>query len=383
MGKGIATLGSMAETCNDPANMPVGQVIAVGTVFVNKKPAAKQGDKIVGVDTHIIMIPSPGGPVPTPLPHPYMGIIDNALSSTVNIMGMPAATVDSTATNTPPHIPQGGPFQKPPDNKAKILMGSFDVLIGDSGASGGGGGSGGGSSVQASAVAAEVDEGHFLYAKFIDKGGKEITGINYTIRSANNQKENGVLTGPIKKSGIKEGDYEITLKAITKAEWSTTTAYVGDKVKLLVDTVGIEDDEKAQLQVFIKDSNCADKLFKSFDCKINGGEIEQEWELKIDDQLAEDQEAKVRSSGYSSPSFYFTVSVAGLKTKSALLIFKDYVELELKDDKGNPTGNVKYTVYLPNGGVREGYLNKDGYAREDDLPPGKIEYKYDIRDRKK
>lgn len=32
------------------------------------KPAAKQGDRVVGVDTHIVMIPSPGGPVPTPVP---------------------------------------------------------------------------------------------------------------------------------------------------------------------------------------------------------------------------------------------------------------------------------------------------------------------------
>ena len=31
------------------------------------QPAAKQGDKVMATDTHIVMIPSPGGPVPTPL----------------------------------------------------------------------------------------------------------------------------------------------------------------------------------------------------------------------------------------------------------------------------------------------------------------------------
>ncbi len=381
MGKGAATLGSMAETCNDPTNMPVGQVIAVGTVLVNKKPAAKKGDQIVGVDTHIIMIPAPPGPpVPTPLPHPFSGIIDNGLSSSVNIMGMPAATVDSTASNTPPHIPQGGPFQKPPDNKATIKMGSFNVLIGDGG-SGGGSGDSGDSSVQAQTVKVEADKGHFLDLKFVDKGGKEITGVSYSIRSPGNAEMTGVLTGRIKKAGLKEGDYEISLKAITKAEWSAGSAQVGDKVKLLVDSVGIEDGEKAVLQLFIKDFNCADRLFKSIDCKINGGKIEHEWELIIDDDLVEEQDAKVKSSGYSSPSFYFTIMVANLKAKSGLLIFKDYVELELKDDD-KPVGNVKYTVYLPNGGVREGYLDKNGYAKIENLPPGKIEYKYDIRDRK-
>lgn len=93
------------------------------------QPAAKQGDQITGVDTHIVMIPSPGGPVPTPLPHPFAGLIDGSLSGDVKIMGMPAATVGSTATNTPPHIPQGGPFQKPPSNRGEIIMGSATVKI--------------------------------------------------------------------------------------------------------------------------------------------------------------------------------------------------------------------------------------------------------------
>ena len=93
------------------------------------QPAAKQGDQITATDTHIIMIPSPGGPVPTPLPHPFSGIINGGLSSDVLIEGMPAATVGSTATNTPPHIPQGGPFQIPPTNQGRIIMGSATVLI--------------------------------------------------------------------------------------------------------------------------------------------------------------------------------------------------------------------------------------------------------------
>lgn len=94
------------------------------------QPAAKQGDQIIAIDIHIIMIPAaPAPPVPTPLPHPFVGIINGNLSSNVKIMGMPAATVDSTALNTPPHIPQGGPFQKPPSNKATIKIGSTTVKI--------------------------------------------------------------------------------------------------------------------------------------------------------------------------------------------------------------------------------------------------------------
>jgi uncharacterized Zn-binding protein involved in type VI secretion len=96
------------------------------------QPAAKQGDQIVATDIHIVMVPAPSGPpIPTPLPHPFTGIIDGGLSPDVNIMGMPAATADSTANNTSPHIPTppGTAFQKPPANKATIGIGSPTVNI--------------------------------------------------------------------------------------------------------------------------------------------------------------------------------------------------------------------------------------------------------------
>lgn len=90
-------------------------------------PAAKQGDAINAVDTHDI-INSSGTKVPTP--HPFSGTIDGGLCDSVLIMGMPAATVDSTATNSPPHTPQGGSFESPPDNAATIVSGSSTVNIG-------------------------------------------------------------------------------------------------------------------------------------------------------------------------------------------------------------------------------------------------------------
>ncbi len=93
------------------------------------QPAAKQSDQVIATDIHIVMIPSPGGPVPTPLPHPFTGMLDNGLSQNVNVQGMPAAVQGSTATNTPAHIPQGGPFQKPPSNQATVQMGSGTVMI--------------------------------------------------------------------------------------------------------------------------------------------------------------------------------------------------------------------------------------------------------------
>lgn len=92
-------------------------------------PAAKQGDKVVALDTHIVVLPAPAPPAP--LPHPFSGTLNGGLSADVNIMGKPAATVDSTADNAPAHLPTppGTAFQKPPSNKATVRMGSPTVKI--------------------------------------------------------------------------------------------------------------------------------------------------------------------------------------------------------------------------------------------------------------
>jgi uncharacterized Zn-binding protein involved in type VI secretion len=93
------------------------------------QPAAQEGDQVVGIDIHIVMVPSPSGSVPTPIPHPFSGQIDGELSSSVYIGGKPAATVDSTATNNPTHIAIGGSFQSPPSDTATIKQGSSTVFI--------------------------------------------------------------------------------------------------------------------------------------------------------------------------------------------------------------------------------------------------------------
>jgi len=95
-------------------------------------PAANSNSTVLAVDTHIVLVPTPGGPVPTPLPHSFNGRLDGGLITSVKLNGQPAAVVGSTATNSPAHIPTppGTAFQKPPANQGTAFMGSTTVLIG-------------------------------------------------------------------------------------------------------------------------------------------------------------------------------------------------------------------------------------------------------------
>jgi uncharacterized Zn-binding protein involved in type VI secretion len=95
------------------------------------QPAAKADDQVVGVDTHIVLVPSGPAMVPTPLPHPFSGQLNGGLASSVKIAGKAAAVVGSTADNSPAHqaTPPGTSFQSPPSNKATIKAGSATVKI--------------------------------------------------------------------------------------------------------------------------------------------------------------------------------------------------------------------------------------------------------------
>jgi uncharacterized Zn-binding protein involved in type VI secretion len=368
----------MVKTCNDPADMPTGTIVAVGTVMINSLPAAKQDDMVVGVDIHIIMIPSPGGPIPTPLPHPHMSALKLDLSTTVKIMGKLAAMQGSKSQGQPKHIPQGGPFQKPPMDQGEVMMGSMNVMIGNGGGSGSGSGSGGGGGQSQGAKEQQV-EGHKLSVKVVDKGGKPITGVQYVVKSPSGQTSSGALTGKIEKAGVESGNHDIFLQAIKEVKWSVKQAAVGDKVKLQVATVGIEDGAKAKLSVFVRDSNFPDQPLETLDAEVQSDKIEKEWVMEMDKGLVQQQEHKERSGKYSSPFFYYYVEVSGMRQKSGMLAYRDWIELSYQDADGKPLANKPYTLFLPNGLVRYNNLNNDGYAKETNLPPGQVKVIIDPR----
>ncbi|MEI6045701.1 MAG: PAAR domain-containing protein [Chloroflexota bacterium] len=102
-------------------------------------PAAVLGDSVMGTCLHTYQstTPSPGGPVPTPVPMtlPFQGTIIGGMVPTVLICGKPAITLGAAVVNKSIHPPVGGasipgPAVPPATNKATIIDGSPTVLIG-------------------------------------------------------------------------------------------------------------------------------------------------------------------------------------------------------------------------------------------------------------
>jgi RHS repeat-associated protein len=114
-------------------------------------------DLVVGVDVHVVLVPSPAGPVPTPLPHPYLGMTGDPVGAAVSaavaplvslcaggsseaakgsvlVNGLPKMTTADLSRNVSllPHapMPPGTGFAKAPSGDGTHKLGSMTVTAG-------------------------------------------------------------------------------------------------------------------------------------------------------------------------------------------------------------------------------------------------------------
>ena len=171
------------------------------------------------------------------------------------------------------------------------------------------------------------------------------------------------------------GEYKIQLFQVYNAQWSKQEARVGDLVDLSAETEGYADGTEARIEVWERDVNGADELADELQASIKGGKVNAQWEY----QYREEREVSSEQDGpegYSDPEHYFIVHVAEDKARSGQLKHQDYIEIELKDQDDNAIADEKYILHLPNGEVRKGKLNANGYKKEEKLPPGKYDIEF-------
>jgi len=346
-------MGKPAARIGDTTSHGGAIVAGAPTVLIGGVPAARQGDM------HTCPQVNPGVPPP-----PHVGGPGPLGCPTVLICGQMALRVGDIVT-----------CSGPPDS---VAAGCPTVMIGEGGGAGGGAGPAG-AAASAALAGGEPDsyEDHFLHVKFVDKKGNPIRGVNYSLKTPDGKEIRNTLGGQIKKTGIKEGNYEIQLTGIASAEWSVSQAKVGDKVELTAGSFGIESGTKAIISIFMKDSNSPDKLMKILDAQVQNDKIEAEWIFEVDEKYLDMQDDKKKRGGYSTPEYFFAVSAANCSARSPILRFQDWMELKLENEEGKPAAGLGYKMYFPNGEIRKGKLDSSGYAKEEKIPPGKAEIEID------
>lgn len=354
MGKPAARLGDMTSHAG---SIVVGQP----TVLIGGMPAARVGDM------HVCPLVNPGVPPP-----PHVGGPIAVGSPTVLIGGMPAARMGDMAV-----------CAGPPDT---IVLGCPTVLIGEAGAGAGGpSGMGMGTpasvAAQISAATAQTDNAgsstkreHWIEFEFVDKAGKPVSGIPYKFTDPDGNESEAVLRldGKIRRDALSQGQGQVVLMAVSNAQWSKEKAKVGEEVKLTADVEGFDDGTPATVEIIKRDLRGPDVVFDTIDARVKGGKIRSEWEFFYPDEESKGAGA-VGPGSYSSPEFYFRVVLGFCKGHSGLLLLRDDFEIELKNEMDNPLAGEEYILVLPDGSVRQGKLDGNGYVKEEKIPPGRCQ----------
>ncbi len=331
-------------------------------------PAAKQNDIVQAVDIHIVMVPSPGGPVPTPLPHPFIGMLDQGLATTVKIEGFAAAMVDSVANAKPPHIPMApGSFQKPPANKGTVFMGSATVLIegkpaarstdmcmtcndpsdmpvgmiisttatvliggppskAGSKAKGSEAQSGSGQSGADAKTEAKVEEPKAEVGfKVTDANGKALEGAEYEVLLPDGTKKEGKIGGDgvVEEKETVQGTAALRLMGLYSPRWGGEIGVAGEASDMIVEVSRIPEGSTVNFEVYREFEEGKGQSVGSATGKVSKGIAKATWIYEYED----------RDEG-GRPRFVFHAKYAKFRVVSPTVIMGDLLRVTLKADGG-------------------------------------------------
>jgi len=168
---------------------------------------------------------------------------------------------------------------------------------------------------------------------------------------------------------------------ITNAKWDKKEARRGDILKLAADLKGVPDGVEAMVEIWEHDADGVHDFITKFPVQVKSKKIEVEWEYEYHEDTDDIPTTEEAEKGYHPPEYFFRVKVGEVTAESGLLEFKDWIEIELTDDEGTPIPGKKYKLLLPDGTEREGTLDGNGHAREENIPPGPVDVDFpDVKD---
>ncbi|MBS4032861.1 MAG: hypothetical protein KGZ85_00230 [Ignavibacterium sp.] len=157
---------------------------------------------------------------------------------------------------------------------------------------------------------------------------------------------------------------------IKNCKWDKKEARRGDVLKLTADVENAYEGTEAEIQIWEHDSDGAHDFIAKFPALVKNKKIEAGWEYEYLEDTDDIPTKEESEKGYNPPEYFFRVIVTGVSADSGLLEFKDWIEINLLDEFGEPMADVKYVIKISDGSEIEGQLDKNGNAKVEDVKPG-------------
>lgn len=230
-------------------------------VTAEGKQIAVEGDKVVGMDTHIMVVPSGNGTATVPLPHPFMGKLADKLSKDVKIKDKSCATKDSVAKHDDSmhmQLPGTIKFQNNPKKEGKVTGGtSSKVKI---------------NGKEAAVIGSQVSTCN-------DMGMQN----NSTVIAMGASIPMPAIINPANTEEWERGQEEKEKKEpkFSEVKWASTGCEEGEEVELTANVQDIADGNMVTLQVFPEGKGPEDSIpVIRFPLTVKGGSVSAKWSYR-------------------------------------------------------------------------------------------------------
>ena len=283
-------------------------------VCAEGKQMAAQDDRVMGMDVHIMVIPSGSSTTTAPLPHPFIGKLDDGLSDDVSIGDKKAAVKGSKAKHDDPthmQLPGTIKFQNSPKKEGGVTGGTSSTVKID----------GKEAAVIGSLVTTCNDIGARNNSTVIAVGaGMPMPAI---INPSN--------TEEFERERRKQENRE---PRFSDVKWSAATVAEGEEAELTAGVQDIADGDMVSLLVFPEGKGPEDSVpIASFQRTVKGGNVSAKWSHQTNQSGMPPEK---------NPRFIFTAHCAWCsfgKSSNALevkLIRPEITKAEWRNMDGNP-----------------------------------------------
>lgn len=283
-------------------------------VCAEGKQMAAQDDRVMGMDVHIMVIPSGPSTTTAPLPHPFMGKLDDGLSDDVSIGDKKAALKGSKAKHDDSmhmQLPGTIKFQNNPKKEGEVT---------------------GGTSPTVKINGKETAVIGSLVTTCNDIGARN----NSTVIAAGAGMPMPAIINPSNTEEFERErrEQENREPKFSSVKWSTAAVEEGEDAELAADVQDIADGNMVSLLVFPEGKGPEDSVpIASFQRTVKGGSLSVKWSYRAN---------RSGMPPEKNPRFVFTAHCAWCslgKSSNALevkLIRPEITKAEWRDKDGKP-----------------------------------------------
>ena len=284
-------------------------------VTAEGKQIAVEGDKVMGMDTHIMVVPAGNTTTTVPLPHPFIGKLKDKLAKDVTIKDKKCAVKDSVAKHDDSmhmQLPGTIKFQNNPKKEGKVTGGTSNKVKIEG--------------KEAAVIGSQVTTCN-------DMGMQN----NSTVIAMGASIPMPAIINPKNTEEYERERREAENKnpKFSSVKWSKTSTEEGEEVELTANVQDIADGNMVTLQVFPEGKGPEDSFpLATFPLTVKGGSVSAKWKYRADQSEMPPED---------DPKFVFTAHCAWCnfeKSSNALevkLVRPEIKKAEWQDKDGSST----------------------------------------------